>query len=105
MEPAKRFAYRLALMLLMLIIAAAAAVVSAAGRREPPPASAEEHAYLLREYQDQIGVFRPENADPVRMIHVDVDTLPAADQLELRGEGIPVPDEEKLLSLIEDLES
>ena len=100
MEPAKRFAYRLALMLLMLIIAAAAAVVSAAGRREPPPASAEEHAYL-----DQIGVFRPENADPVRMIHVYVDTLPAADQLELRGEGIPVPDEEKLLSLIEDLES
>lgn len=102
MEGRKRLVYRLALVAVMIIIVAAAAIVSTAGRQDP---SETDTAFFLREYQEQIGVFLPEENAPVRMIRVYVDTLPAADQLVLRGDGIPVPDEDKLLSLIEDLES
>ena len=61
--------------------------------------------YVLKEYNDTLGVFKPNYETPERIIDtVIVSTLNEYDQLLLKN-GIEVHSEEELQSLIEDYDS
>lgn len=61
--------------------------------------------YVLKEYDDSLGVFKPNYETPERIIDtVIVSTLNEYDQLLLKN-GIEVHSEEELQSLIEDYDS
>ena len=66
--------------------------------------AARQTTYLLKEYQQQIGVFHPGEDTPLQILDVYVATLPYADQIRLK-EGIPAESEVELQALIEDYES
>lgn len=64
----------------------------------------EEYEYLLKEYQERIGVFRKGADTPEMMLNVYVYHLPKYDQQMLK-EGIPAKDYQQLVSLMEDYTS
>lgn len=63
-----------------------------------------EYMYLLKEYNEQIGIFRADEQTPFSIIDVYVYNLPTVDQSELK-EGVFVLDDSKLKTIIEDYES
>ena len=70
---------------------------------EQTDATEEAHGWIVREYEERIGVFS-ENGELVRVIDVYTKTLPEADRRLLR-EGIRVTSEKQLYSIIEDYSS
>lgn len=70
---------------------------------EQTDATEEAHVWIVREYEERIGVFS-ENGELVRVIDVYTKTLPEADRRLLR-EGIRVTSEKQLYSIIEDYSS
>lgn len=61
--------------------------------------------YIVKEYNDALGIFKPNYETPTRVIDtIIVSTLNEYDQLLLEN-GIEVHSEEELLSLIEDYDS
>lgn len=100
--------YRRILSLAILVIIAVTVLILLLRPQPSGEAGGEtpvQSAYYLREYEDKIGVFRPEETEPFMMIDVFVSTLPSADQLELRTGGIRVADDRKLQSMLEDFGS
>ena len=69
-----------------------------------PAAVNGQSVYIVKEYQNVIGIFFEEEEVPFRVIDVPVATLPEADQKMLE-EGIRVSDEKSLQRLLEDYES
>lgn len=64
----------------------------------------EAEAYVVREFEGHIGVFKGESDKPLQEVEVEVSSLPKADQLLLAG-GIKVTGEKQLKSILEDYES
>ena len=65
----------------------------------------ENILYIVKEYNDSLGVFKPNYETPTRVVDsVIVSTLNEYDQLLLKN-GIEVHSEEELHSLIEDYDS
>lgn len=97
----------LLLVMMFVIIAAAFAVnnVQPANSIDQTQVKSDPVLYYLREYDEKIGVFHPDEAEPFLMIDVYVSTLPSADQFELKNSGIKVYSAQKLQSIIEDYES
>lgn len=97
----------------ILFSAAAAVVIMTAlvfyyYQQQPTPNESSGYSapyrYVLKEYEEKIGVYRQGEETPFRTIDVYVSTLPSVDQTELQN-GIYIQSEEKLRSLIEDYES
>lgn len=63
-----------------------------------------EYMYFLKEYNEQIGIFRTDEQTPFSIIDVYVYNLPTVDQSELKA-GVLVQDDTKLKTIIEDYES
>jgi len=59
--------------------------------------------YILREYDGRIGVFRPENNEPIQVIQVYVMYLPEFDKQALQA-GIRVIGEDELFGMIADFD-
>ena len=70
---------------------------------EQTDATEEERVWIIREYEERIGVFS-EGGELVKVIDVYTKTLPEADRRLLR-EGIRVTSEKQLYSIIEDYSS
>ena len=70
---------------------------------EQTDATKEERVWIIREYEERIGVFS-EGGELVKVIDVYTKTLPEADRRLLR-EGIRVTSEKQLYSIIEDYSS
>jgi hypothetical protein len=66
--------------------------------------TSKSDTYIVKEYEGHIGVFYNDNRVPYQEIHVDVSSLPEADQ-QLLKKGIKVTDADKLNGIIEDYES
>lgn len=64
--------------------------------------SAPVSSYLVKEYNGKIAVFREGESTPFRITDVSVNTLPYADQVDLK-DGIHASDDVKLVQLLEDL--
>ncbi len=58
-------------------------------------------AYVVKEYNGHIGVFRNDETTPFKEVMVDVTTLPPTDQ-ELLLNGIPADTQSKLNHILED---
>lgn len=69
-----------------------------------PTIHTPQYQYVLKEYDEQIGVFKANEDMPFRMLNVYTFNLPIVDQYELK-EGVLVQDDEKLRIIIEDYES
>lgn len=63
-----------------------------------------EYTYVLKEYEDGIGVYRKNESTPFQQLDVVVDTLPEYDQNALK-QGMKVKDDTELRRLIEDYTS
>ena len=61
----------------------------------------QEYAYLLRAYQEHIGVFRPGESQPAMVLDVWLHHLPAYDQQQLE-QGIYLQSYEELVKRMED---
>jgi hypothetical protein len=62
------------------------------------------YQYTLKQYGNLIGIFKGDEKKPMRIIEIDVSSLPYNDQ-DLLKEGIGVNSEQELLKLIEDYDS
>lgn len=71
--------------------------------RERPTASvgAPGPLFVLREFEEKIGIFEEEKQTPFQILDVYVFTLPERDQIALQG-GIRIYSEEELWARIED---
>lgn len=69
-----------------------------------PTAANRQTVYIVKEYQNVIGVFFEEEGIPFRVIDVPVSTLPEADQ-KMFEEGIRISDEKNLQKFLENYES
>lgn len=67
-------------------------------------ADANEFMYILKEYENKIGVYKANETEPFKVIDVYVNNLPSVDQYELKS-GISVQNDDKLRMIIEDYES
>ncbi len=61
-------------------------------------------AFILRDWEGYVGIFRPEDAAPMTVTDIELTTLRQADQALLRA-GLTVSTQEELLMLLEDLNS
>lgn len=59
--------------------------------------------YVLKTYQGQIGIFKPNAAKPEQVLDIMVSALPEKDQ-EMLQQGIEVQSERELKALIEDFD-
>lgn len=66
--------------------------------------AAEECAYVLREHEDYVCVFYPEETAPVMVTDIRVRDLPAGDRRQL-ADGIPAADHREMLTMLEGLSS
>ena len=73
-------------------------------RAVQPEEDAPAPAYWLKEYNGRLAVFEPGGVDPVRIIDLDVRTLPPYDQGLLQA-GIAAGDRQGLSRLLEDYTS
>ena len=65
--------------------------------------SSQTALYLLKTYQDKVGVFEPGAKEPKEVLDITVAALPEQDQQMLQ-KGIAVQSEQELKSLIEDFD-
>lgn len=100
--------YRISLFVaaILIIIVCIFAVYYAVNQKKPaaPSTQGSEYQYMLKEHDEQIGVYRTGEVMPFKMLDVYTFNLPVADQYEL-VEGIFVQDDKKLQTIIEDYES
>lgn len=102
--------YRMILFSLILLILVLSVIILAVYYRQPQPeindsnGEVVQYSYLLKEYEEKIGIFRSGEDSPFQILNVYVANLPYLDQQELK-QGVPVENEEKLRILIEDYES
>lgn len=64
-----------------------------------------QQEYLLKAYQDGIGVYKAGENSPFMTIDVYLNSLPEVDRLELATSGVKAFGDEELRRLIEDYES
>ena len=69
-----------------------------------PTAANRQTVYIVKEYQNVIGVFFEEEGIPFRVIDVPVSTLPEEDK-KMFEEGIRISDEKDLQKFLENYES
>ncbi len=103
----KRYRLTLAFIVILIIIVSIFAIYYAKKNnnlKENIYTGASEYMYYLKEYNDQIGIYRANEENPFRVIEVYTFNLPSVDQYELEN-GIYVQDDEKLQMIIEDYES
>lgn len=89
----------------MLVIVTIGAINITADYQTAKIAAQNKNAtpYLLKEYNEKIGVFRYNNETPQRTLDVYVESLPKADRIQLET-GIPANSESELQQLIEDFD-
>jgi len=68
------------------------------------PAVLESVGYILREYENNLAVFRGDSENPYKIVSVNLNLLSEYDREMLR-EGIEVDSESEINRLIEDLTS
>lgn len=68
------------------------------------PAALESVGYVLREYENNLAIFRGESENPYKIINVNLNLLSDYDREKLR-EGIEADSESEINRLIEDLTS
>lgn len=64
----------------------------------------EEFMFLIKEYDEKIGIYHTGESLPFQILEVYVQTLPSVDQMDLE-KGIWIQNEEMLRKIIEDYES
>ena len=74
---------------------------SAAASLPSTVSAGKQAVYLVKTYNGKIGIFRAETDKPFRVLDVNVNSLPKADQ-ELLRSGISVQSSEELQTIIED---
>ena len=102
-------AYRACLVLVIVfVLVATIAVFQLEGEKTQPmeknTRTVSTYQYVLKEYEDKIGVYKINEEEPFRIIDVFVSTLPSSDQIDLK-DGIYVQNDDKLKMIIEDYES
>lgn len=103
----KRYRLTLVGIIILVIIASLFAVYYKNNKNKPEEntyTNSTEYMYYLKEYNNQIGIYRANEDKPFRIIDVYTTNLPSVDQYELKS-GIYVQDDEKLQMIIEDYES
>jgi glucan phosphoethanolaminetransferase (alkaline phosphatase superfamily) len=102
----KRYRITLVGIIVLVIITSLIAIYyySNKNNTEQARTNSVEYKYYLKEYNNQIGVYKTNEDKPFRTIDVFVFTLPSVDQQELKT-GILVQDDDKLRMIIEDYES
>lgn len=100
--------YRAILLFILVAVVAATCLIfyyrQPAGNLNEVKTVTEEYQFLIKEYDEKIGIFRTGEEKPFSVIGVYVSTLPQVDRMELQA-GITVQSEVQLRQLIEDYES
>lgn len=87
---------------LLLALFAAMSLAAVLGSLGVVPAAAEGEPYLLREYQGNVAVFRPDSGErPVQVTDIRVAELPMGDRAELAA-GVSASDYGAVVRLLED---
>lgn len=104
----KRYRQILWAVILCVIIASLTAIYVAIQKQnqeqEMKSVTTQDYAFYLKEYNNQIGIFRTNETEPFDAIDIYIYNLPSVDQYELK-DGILVKNEEMLRMIIEDYES
>lgn len=105
MNVKRRYATITLIAVLVTIICIAAIVYTKDDRKrnEAPAGERAAYEYVLKSYDDRIGVFKSGEDKPFQTLDIYVQNLPVVDQYEL-NEGILVQDDKKLRMIIEDYE-